>query len=100
TCTYINRLLPYTTLFRSRVVTGEDESASHHLPRVLLDEHPKRRRQLPSTGAELLEHRGFLGGPADDVARQDQHRREEERDSPTPDRKSTRLNSSHVKISY
>src|SRR5207302_3158711 len=65
-------LFPYTTLFRSRPIRPADEQPVCR---------PARRPPAP-------DERGF---------RHDRHRR------PVPaarDRKSTRLNSSHVKISY
>src|SRR5690606_41493535 len=85
-------LFPYTTLFRSahrRV--GLDRDVDEHDP----EEHPR-----PAAGDELdaalslvAEARGARPGPLDDGGGVDA--------APAPeDRKSTRLNSSHVKISY
>src|SRR5436309_3891028 len=67
-------LFPYTTLFRSRRLLSESPArAVHRLVRL---------------------SRGVRGGRAT-AARRVQARRRRR-----PDRKSTRLNSSHVKISY
>src|SRR5690606_41396074 len=66
-------LFPYTTLFRSLVVAASGNDGfqfQHRLPQVVVDDDV----------VELL--------PVGDVANR------------IPDRKSTRLNSSHVKISY
>src|SRR5436305_12077775 len=67
-------LFPYTTLFRSRV--GD----------LLADPLAERRRRGPHAGDDLLELMLAGDGPA--------------RDGDIIDRKSTRLNSSHVRISY
>src|SRR5690606_41545290 len=91
------RLFPYTTPFRSRL------------------EHHAAERVLPAEELELRERdAGQAHGPAREV---DQVRHQDRRDDPHDerhdrevvtaqpqrghaDRKSTRLNSSHVKISY
>src|SRR5437870_11412418 len=78
-------LFPYTTLFRSRLVAGEDEGGAHRLERGERD----RRAQAPEDRAprDPLTHPSPPRTPAPD-------------DIGTEDRKSTRLNSSHVAISY
>src|SRR5690606_41096265 len=87
---------PYTTLFRSRARRGAGTRARRNEAR----DRPRGgiRREL---GRTAVERRGRLTGPHD--------RRRECRvrtirgcgGGPAhPDRKSTRLNSSHVKISY
>src|SRR2546427_2744709 len=68
-------LFPYTTLFRSRAHPAVD----------------LRSREMPLAGADLRD-RLVPEGPAPD--------RERERPGAPPDRKSTRLNSSHSQISY
>src|SRR5690606_40756530 len=87
-------LLPYTTLFRSG--PGDGVSA-----RTWLLSLPLSESSAAGLGAELRRsrhHRG-AGGPHGDPAGpggdQGAARRRK-----APDRKSTRLNSSHVKISY
>src|SRR5690349_23135969 len=72
-------LFPYTTLFRSR--------------RPGLAHHP-RRRVRPRARRRLLEHRAARTRPAG------LRRRADELAADRRDRKSTRLNSSHVEISY
>src|SRR5436309_7696940 len=70
-------LFPYTTLFRS----------------------PSRRSQHDSTGLGHVQSRAQLGVP--EVRRRSPPPHSTRpRKGPHPDRKSTRLNSSHVKISY
>src|SRR5436305_9200832 len=64
-------LFPYTTLFRSHLGLHRSTQGG--------DEHPGGLAEPPPLDAAGLSHRG--GGPG-------------------PDRKSTRLNSSHVRISY
>src|SRR5690606_41932552 len=71
----ISTLFPYTTLFRSVVA---------HQGGELLGQ--------ADSGADVLAQ------PAGAVPAQ--HRPQLQRAEPAPDRKSTRLNSSHVKISY
>src|SRR5690554_7151413 len=73
-------LFPYTTLFRSR---------GRGAPRGGDGGPPGRRAEPPDGGAQSPPPRGGgtsdpAGGPGSEV----------------PDRKSTRLNSSHVRISY
>src|SRR5207249_5640141 len=91
-------LFPYTTLFRSvaplRRAPRLRQRVAGALPAPLL--HPHDRPDA---------HRGRLVGPGGRVraarelrgAREDRHRG---RELPGEDRKSTRLNSSHVSISY
>src|SRR3989442_2305376 len=81
-------LFPYTTLFRSRSYRGEGPlwgwirkiAASKALMRI-------RREQVRT--AELLDEETAPGSPV-----------HKSLPAPSPDRKSTRLNSSHVRISY
>src|SRR5436305_7724303 len=75
-------LFPYTTLFRSRVHLA--------LAEVLLGADERDRRAWHRAAAAL--------GPADDVA--DDLAAAAEHTRARGDRKSTRLNSSHVRISY
>src|SRR5690606_42033412 len=93
-------LFPYTTLFRSVDVLERDDR--HHRPENLIPgdlhvvRHPRKHRRLNeiSTFAEPLaaaEHIGAARPARLDV----EHDLVE-----LLDRKSTRLNSSHVKISY
>src|SRR5690606_41568074 len=88
--------LPYTTLFRSRSVRGEDEVRGE-----LVGEEPVAGQQWivghAETHVELGGVVGELGGrhAQGRVGAHDALRREG-----AEDRKSTRLNSSHVKISY
>src|SRR5436309_12593793 len=76
-------LFPYTTLFRSHVDRHRcgrrrDEAEVPRAHRLPLDRHALAGQHLAERGDRLA------------------HARE----GPTEDRKSTRLNSSHVKISY
>src|SRR2546426_6673707 len=70
-------LFPYTTLFRSRVGGSEERSASRAAGRATL----RIERARVGPGSRLAAVRG---GPPE----------------PVRDRKSTRLNSSHLVISY
>src|SRR5690606_40829225 len=79
-------LFPYTTLFRSAIVQFETEFM---LPR--LDDAPLRRT-AEAQAEDLLQHVQRL---AEQTANNDAPCSDE-----MLDRKSTRLNSSHVKISY
>src|SRR3712207_7260605 len=83
-------LFPYTTLFRSR-------AERHPCPRLrrplLRDAQRQGRGGRYSPGAERD------GGHGDDLPR-GLTCRASSRTSSTPDRKSTRLNSSHANISY
>src|SRR2546426_4650669 len=81
-------LFPYTTLFRSEIRPAPERTA----PCSLL---PAPRKSAMRSRKELLENR--------DAALQLLHRDHERRkqaDHLRPDRKSTRLNSSHLVISY
>src|SRR3712207_8544944 len=82
-------LFPYTTLFRSvRAATGRDrEPARVRLPPPR-QRHPKRR--VGRLAAQSPCTRFPAAKPT----------RGEATDAPSPDRKSTRLNSSHANISY
>src|SRR5690606_39489104 len=82
-------LFPYTTLFRS-------QHPAHRVVRPVRRQHPvrhvgqgEREEQRPSRLGQATR-----GHAAPDVALHDP------RHAAVPDRKSTRLNSSHVKISY
>src|SRR5439155_7892254 len=81
-------LFPYTTLFRSATVEGGGESR----PRDLLRGH-RRQRCLVARGGP---REGDQGEGEPDPRRADGAGAAR----PEPDRKSTRLNSSHVAISY
>src|SRR5438874_7832109 len=72
-------LFPYTTLFRS----GAEQKPDHHA----LAQASRRRPASPALGRG--EKRAFAG-----------RLRDRRRSGHHPDRKSTRLNSSHVEISY
>src|SRR2546421_8114153 len=74
-------LFPYTTLFRS----------------VLLDALQLEARRAERAGGRVLERADGRGALAADV---DEILGEHADDAVTPDRKSTRLNSSHDQISY
>src|SRR5690606_40682835 len=78
----ISTLFPYTTLFRSHPPAG-----APHLAGAVLARGPARPREPPRRQPPALR----------DLSAQAQHLR---RDGGVADRKSTRLNSSHVKISY
>src|SRR5436305_5235821 len=69
-------LFPYTTLFRSRVDTARKHA------------HDARQSQTQRTGWRRRQNHHVL------------HVRVSLRHQSAPDRKSTRLNSSHVRISY
>src|SRR3712207_7370502 len=73
-------LFPSTTLFRSRQAPDRaPEHHAHHVPR------PRVAAERPHTRPHLLHHR---------------HAARRVADARRPDRKSTRLNSSHANISY
>src|SRR3712207_7146758 len=77
-------LFPYTTLFRSRVVDGDDPARAHRLLRRVAERQPCELVDLEDVVAALA-----------------RERLRDLRDRPLgPDRKSTRLNSSHANISY
>src|SRR5207302_10193568 len=78
-------LFPYTTLFRSSGIPGEARLVRHH------GRHPSRRDHFPRAG-EL--DPGWTATAPGGTLRSGVARTRE------VDRKSTRLNSSHVKISY
>src|SRR5690606_41435940 len=90
-------LLPYTTLFRSRLVEARHGDGT-------------RERYRWDPASNLLEQPGLRGvevGPGNRLRTangerlaHDQRLRLCRREAPARDRKSTRLNSSHVKISY
>src|SRR5436309_11900531 len=77
-------LFPYTTLFRSDVATLEESDDTKPVP---------QQRQLAVAGP-LPEAHDLVGDREALLRRRDREPRAAE------DRKSTRLNSSHVKISY
>src|SRR5690606_40411229 len=87
-------LVPYTTLFRSVAPTARAQQRLQHLPR---DARPAQRTErVAAVGAARIHHR--------DRRRQRRTRRvmirDDNVDAERQDRKSTRLNSSHVKTSY
>src|SRR5690349_22601114 len=84
-------LFPYTTLFRS---LGGERLVDRRRPREPLLDEPDR----PLGGAGEVEGEGEAA-PVGAVVGQGDGRIEEGR-TEVPDRKSTRLNSSHVEISY
>src|SRR5256885_9954513 len=76
-------LFPYTTLFRSRPLRGEDAIGVAVFRREVADLRIVERGEVP-----LIDHGELLAlGCLDHKAREE-------------DRKSTRLNSSHLVISY
>src|SRR5690606_41073315 len=79
-------LFPYTTLFRSHG-TGTYSSFTVSFPHETTGGRPRPRRV----------HQGQRRAAAGNIRRRPRARR---RGRSRPDRKSTRLNSSHVKISY
>src|SRR5690606_42161983 len=85
-------LFPYTTLFRSALFEEELETVGHGLED---SERPRPHRSQP-----VLEvgHCLALRPHVDEGDQEQQHECHEHPDD--EDRKSTRLNSSHVKISY
>src|SRR5690606_41772830 len=90
-------LVPYTTLFRSH----QDAPAGPVEQKVQAAEHqgPERDQQKLILGKALAEDRDRAGEPG--RARPEQVLRPPDHDHHlAEDRKSTRLNSSHVKISY
>src|SRR5690606_42019368 len=93
------RLFPYTTLFRSRR-TDRDPHQSTRLPGGVVD----RVRGLPKTFAADEERTVASVHVADQheipVGEIAEYRGKMTVAAPEQDRKSTRLNSSHVKISY
>src|SRR3989442_5200673 len=76
-------LFPYTTLFRSNL--ARLRGAHRHLVDLLAEGDPAHRRAVQEEERDVL-HAALGGG----LRRDGQH----------VDRKSTRLNSSHVRISY
>src|SRR3712207_7909491 len=90
-------LFPYTTLFRSKGAIGcgtqhVGVDAGHEAGRdrrahIDVVPHGHDSRVEDRGGKTLVEARGCDGGGEDGLA-------------PVPDRKSTRLNSSHANISY
>src|SRR5439155_17399661 len=78
-------LFPYTTLFRSLAAEVHGEVARHG-----------EARRAPRPGELVAGHLVVLAHLADDAL----DGRPAARHGPTVDRKSTRLNSSHVAISY
>src|SRR5690606_42149145 len=89
-------LLPYTTLFRSgRTVTSQRLLHSFYAEVGLQrDRHPP----CQDAASEPVQHGGEVNEPARHGNVGDVHR--PDLIGPVEDRKSTRLNSSHVKISY
>src|SRR5690606_41872553 len=87
-------LFPYTTLFRSRGLRSQrhplrlEEHVDIRLVEVGLAGRPQVGRQISGAAAGLARGRSEIAHPPVGP------------DVPAGDRKSTRLNSSHVKISY
>src|SRR5699024_12626052 len=82
-------LFPYTTLFRSTRRQGSDRAHRRALPRTPPDHRTRSDRR------EGMTHDLSRRAPPPDQDVQDDHRPQR-----CQDRKSTRLNSSHVSISY
>src|SRR3712207_6957934 len=76
-------LFPYTTLFRSAVVVQQPRGAPHAHAGELV-----AKGGLADLGVDALQLAARGGDPASDLVERE------------PDRKSTRLNSSHANISY
>src|SRR5690606_42018790 len=88
-------LFPYTTLFRSEDDAGDAPRGGVHLR--------SRERRLAGRTARALRDLCGLARPVRRGGADERRRRRAGRDRlvmTTLDRKSTRLNSSHVKISY
>src|SRR5437773_3610030 len=81
-------LFPYTTLFRSPADEGRGERTDRSVPQRLCSQLARSRARVVRTGESP-------GGRGTQRPRS-QHRR----DPADQDRKSTRLNSSHITISY
>src|SRR5690606_42137244 len=79
----ISRLFPYTTLFRSYVAEVDKN-------KMAADPYYVRGDYVGKSGVELSHEEDLRGEKGVEVLLRDAH----------GDRKSTRLNSSHVKISY
>src|SRR5690606_41867529 len=88
-------LFPYTTLFRS-VELDEPLPRDAHKERVAVLDEPQRTKELPAFGARGDLFGDLAVGLEEASALHVGH----EIQSVAKDRKSTRLNSSHVKISY
>src|SRR5437773_7499041 len=85
---HVSTLFPYTTLFRSRLQT--------RIARI-----PGRRRRIRRCPARCGGRRGLCRAPAKALGqRTREDRRGTDASGRTGDRKSTRLNSSHITISY
>src|SRR5690606_39529126 len=81
-------LFPYTTLFRS----------PHSCRRALgRDDHPPRRGEWANVYGHRRDPRHVRSADGQSAGRRNRHRQDP---TQTRDRKSTRLNSSHVKSSY
>src|SRR5699024_11704331 len=91
----ISTPFPYTTLFRSQLPGGHEDG---EVPRDDLPDHPERLVEVVGDGVLVqLGDTTLLGADrAGEVAEVVDRQREVR----VEDRKSTRLNSSHVSISY
>src|SRR5690606_40348108 len=89
-------LFPYTTLFRS--IIGHEDIENHALEQLfVVGPNDGRMAVLPYGGRQV----GVCFGARFSFVAPDQGQSADERHAALgPDRKSTRLNSSHVKISY
>src|SRR5204862_7264628 len=83
-------LFPYTTLFRSALMFREIHRSIGHLDQLLRRRAVKRITRDAEAGTDVFLTQQWIGGnPVDPLLREK-----------NIDRKSTRLNSSHVEISY
>src|SRR2546430_10335797 len=82
-------LFPYTTLFRSKYATEDKLPARSKQARDLLERARDEARSVQNEGLVQQAEQRLVD--LDSITR---------RDEPPPDRKSTRLNSSHSQISY
>src|SRR5690606_41377242 len=88
-------LLPYTTLFRS--IEEHPHADEHERGEDVLQERVQGPEPALGRQDEQVEARIEPAPPQNERAQQEHHEAEEDQ---LVDRKSTRLNSSHVKISY
>src|SRR5690242_21502870 len=84
-------LFPYTTLFRSAVLPAADQAE--------IGRH-RQRRQQPAEQRELPVATERVQAESESERGERQKEEAEQRPDKDADRKSTRLNSSHMSISY